>query len=56
MQEVAASEVPVVEQVLASDVTRGRLLAEEAELMAQIGAAEAEDRWTADEWEVGADR
>ena len=51
-QEVVASAVPVVDQVLSSDATRAKLLAEEADLMAQIAAAEAEELWSAAEWEV----
>ncbi len=51
-QEVVASAVAVVDQVLSSDATRAKLLAEEADLMAQIAAAEAEELWSAAEWEV----
>ena len=50
--EVVASAVAVVDQVLSSDATRAKLLAEEADLMAQIAAAEAEELWSAAEWEV----
>jgi hypothetical protein len=42
-QEIAASELPVVEQVLAADTARTELLAEEAALLAAIGAGEGGD-------------
>jgi ATPase subunit of ABC transporter with duplicated ATPase domains len=66
-QEVAASDVSVVEQVLAADPARTALLAEEKALWAKVGgdtaegdeeeaASAATEGWTEAEWDVALTR
>eukprot|EP01063_Lacrimia_lanifica_P027902 TRINITY_DN3982_c0_g1_i1.p1 TRINITY_DN3982_c0_g1~~TRINITY_DN3982_c0_g1_i1.p1 ORF type:complete len:729 (+),score=284.23 TRINITY_DN3982_c0_g1_i1:57-2243(+) len=54
-QETKASEVSVIQQVLAADTKRSELLKEEQELWALVGDDEAAEEktkdWTAEQWE-----